>query len=79
MLALLNSPAEMREFTRRYVESALELDLAAAVAPFGLRVERIGARTSISADGKLTRQQRDLWRAFGYNENAQRAVRRVSS
>jgi hypothetical protein len=78
VLALLNSPAEMREFTRRYVESALEIDLAAAVAPFGLRVERIGARTSISADGKLTRQQRDLWRAFGYNENAQRAVRRVS-
>jgi predicted metalloprotease with PDZ domain len=79
VLALLKSQDEMLDFTRRYVESASEIDLPAALAPFGLRVERVGARTTISADGKLTRQQRDLWRAFGYNEDAQRAVRRVSS
>ncbi|MBV9960087.1 MAG: hypothetical protein JO360_16795 [Acidobacteria bacterium] len=79
LLALLNGQEGMLDFTRRYVESASEIELSAAVAPLGLRVERIGARTTISADGKLTRQQRDLWRAFGYNEDAQRALRRVSS
>ncbi|HEY0544978.1 MAG TPA: hypothetical protein VGC91_06240 [Pyrinomonadaceae bacterium] len=78
VLALLKSQEPMQGFVRSYIESAGELDLQAAVAPFGLTVERFGIRTQISVAAKLSRQQRDLLSAFGYNENAQRPGKRVS-
>jgi predicted metalloprotease with PDZ domain len=67
VIAVLNSQGEMQDFTRRYVESAGLIDLEAAIAPFGLRVERGGARTHVTVSDSLTRSQRDLLRKFGYN------------
>ena len=67
VIAVLNSQGEMQDFTRRYVESATAIDLESAIAPFGLRVERGGARTHVTVSGSLTRNQRDLLRKFGYN------------
>lgn len=78
VLALLKSQEGMPEFVKRYIENAVEIDLQAAVAPYGLTVERFGARTQISVAAKLSRQQRDLLSAFGYNENAQRPRKRDS-
>jgi predicted metalloprotease with PDZ domain len=73
VIAALNSQGDMQDFTRRYVESASSIDLEAALAPFGLRVERGGVRTHISVASSLSRDQRDLLRKFGYN-GEERAV-----
>jgi predicted metalloprotease with PDZ domain len=73
VLAVLNSQTEMQDFTRRFVESAGTVDLASLIAPFGLRVERGGARTHVTVSDSLTRGQRDLLREFGYNSE-QRAM-----
>jgi predicted metalloprotease with PDZ domain len=67
VIAVLNGQGEMQDFTRRYVESASAIDLGAALAPFGLRVQRAGARTLVAVSDSLTRDQRDLLRKFGYN------------
>ena len=58
----------MRDFTRRYIETAAEIDLASMIAPFGLRAER--APTRVTVADSLSRAQRDLLRKFGYNEKA---------
>jgi hypothetical protein len=68
-IAILNSQGEMQDFTRRYVESATAIELESAIAPFGLQVERGGARTHVTVSGSLTRNQRDLLRKFGYNSD----------
>lgn len=67
VIAALNSQGGMQDFTRRYVESASNIDLESAITPFGLRVERGGARTHVMVSESLTRNQRDLLRKFGYN------------
>ena len=67
-LAALNNAGEMRELTRRYIESSEAIDLATAIAPFGLRIEAGGFRTRISGASDLSGAQRDLLRKFGYNE-----------
>jgi predicted metalloprotease with PDZ domain len=67
VLAALNEPADMREFTRRYVENAGAIDLAAAIEPFGLQVDSRGIRTRIIVADSLKSEQRDLLRKFGYN------------
>ena len=67
VIAALNSQGEIQDFTRRYVESASIIDLESAITPFGLRVERAGARTHVMVSESLTRNQRDLLRKFGYN------------
>jgi hypothetical protein len=67
-LAALNNAGEMQDVTRRYIESAGAIDLPAAIAPFGLRVEAGGARTRIAVEERLSGAQRDLLRKFGYNE-----------
>lgn len=68
VIAALNGAGEMQEFTRRYVESAAVIDLAQAIAPFGLQVDPGGVRTHISVMASLSGAQRDLLRKFGYNE-----------
>jgi hypothetical protein len=78
VLALLKSQESMQAFVHSYIENAGELELQSALAPFGLTVERFGLRTRISADANLSRQQRDLLSAFGYNESAERSRRRAS-
>jgi predicted metalloprotease with PDZ domain len=67
VLSALNETADMREFTRRYVESASAIDLGVMIAPFGLRVESGGARAHVLVADSLKREQRDLLRKFGYN------------
>jgi predicted metalloprotease with PDZ domain len=66
-LSVLNSQGAMQDFTRRYVESGVMIDLASALAPFGLRAEQMGARTLVAVSGSAGREQRDLLRKFGYN------------
>jgi predicted metalloprotease with PDZ domain len=75
-LAVLNNVGEMRDLTRRYIESADAIDLPAAVAPFGLRVESFGARTRIAVKESLSGAERDLLRKFGYNEKLDGTHRR---
>lgn len=67
VLAALNEPADMREFTRRYVENAGTIDLATAITPFGLQVDSRGIRTRIVVADSLKSEQRDLLQKFGYN------------
>lgn len=67
-LAVLNNMGEMKEVTERYIESASPIELAAAIAPFGLVVETFGARTRITVSTQLSGAQRDLLRKFGYND-----------
>jgi predicted metalloprotease with PDZ domain len=73
----LNEPAEMRDFTRRYIESASVIELGAAIAPFGLRVENGGVRTHVLVADSLKREQRDLLRKFGYNAESRAGHRNV--
>ncbi len=77
VLGALNEPAEMREFTRRFVESAGAFELARTIAPFGLRVESGGVRTHVSVADDLKREQRDLLRKFGYNTESRAGHRKV--
>jgi predicted metalloprotease with PDZ domain len=77
VLDALNEQAEMRDFTRRYVESANTIDLATAIAPFGLRVESGGVRTHLSVANSLKREQRDLLRKFGYNADSRAGHRHI--
>ncbi|HEX8772149.1 MAG TPA: hypothetical protein VF735_01005 [Pyrinomonadaceae bacterium] len=67
VLAALNEPADMRDFTRRYVENSGALDLATAITPFGLQVDSRGIRTRLIVADSLKSEQRDLLRKFGYN------------
>jgi hypothetical protein len=57
----------MENFAREYVQTPRSIDLAAALAPFGLRVEKFGLRTRITVADSLNRPQRDLLRRLGYN------------
>lgn len=75
VIAALNEPADMREFTRSYIETASAIDLATMIAPFGLRVESIGARTQLAVTESLKREQRDLLRKFGYNDQTRKGLR----
>jgi predicted metalloprotease with PDZ domain len=77
VLDALSEPAEMRDFTRRYVESASAVELATAIAPFGLRVESGGVRTHLSVADSLKREQRDLLRKFGYNAESRAGHRHI--
>jgi predicted metalloprotease with PDZ domain len=75
VLAALNGAGEMQNVTGRYIESAGAIDLAAAIAPFGLRIETGGVRTRIAVADSLSGAQRDLLRKFGYNEKLDGAQR----
>jgi predicted metalloprotease with PDZ domain len=77
-LAALNNAGEMQDVTRVYIQSASAIDLAAAIAPFGLRLEPGGVRTRIAVADSLSGAQRDLLRKFGYNEKLDGTHRRVA-
>lgn len=74
VLSALNEPADMREFTRQYVEGASAIDLGAMIAPFGLRVESVGVRARVLVADSLKREQRDLLRKFGYNAQSRNGL-----
>jgi len=67
----MNSP----DFVTAYIRNPISINLAAEIAPFGLKVEMLGLRTHISVNDKLSKQQRDLLRDLGYND-ATHAARR---
>lgn len=75
VIAALNEPADMREFTRSYIETASAIDLGAMIAPFGLRVESAAVRTQVVVADSLKREQRDLLRKFGYNAESRKGQR----
>ena len=75
VLSALNETADMREFTRRYVEAASAIELGTIIAPFGLRVESMGVRTHLFVANPLKREQRDLLRKFGYNAESRAGLR----
>jgi hypothetical protein len=56
-----------RELTERFVRGAQKIDLAAELQPYGLRLERTGARSRVTVSGSLLSSQRDLLRQIGYN------------
>lgn len=74
VLAALNNETGMQELTRRYIESAGAIDLSAAIAPFGLQADTVGARTFITVAASTSGAQRDLLRKFGYNEKTYRVT-----
>ncbi|HEV3468051.1 MAG TPA: hypothetical protein VG148_01935 [Pyrinomonadaceae bacterium] len=74
---LLGRMAGMREFTERFVQSATPINLAEAVAPFGLVVEPGGARTHVGVAASLDRPQRELLRKLGYNEKLEAESREL--
>ncbi|MCA1591915.1 MAG: hypothetical protein LC754_04535 [Acidobacteria bacterium] len=73
----LSGMPEMRAFTERYVQSAAEINLPAAIEPFGLRVEPGGVRTHVAVAAGLERGQRDLLRRLGYNERLDAESRKL--
>jgi predicted metalloprotease with PDZ domain len=67
VIAKLNEIAGDREIVTQFVEGTGEIDLGAELSPYGLRVERVGARTHIFVASNLSGSQRDLLREIGYN------------
>ncbi|HEV2863155.1 MAG TPA: hypothetical protein VGX48_19215 [Pyrinomonadaceae bacterium] len=74
--ALASMPG-MREFTVRYVEGALPVELAAAVSEYGLRIEPGGVRTRLAVVASPERGQRELLRKLGYNEKQEAEARKL--
>ncbi len=68
IITALSNPKAMRNFMHSYVESADDIDLKKAIAPFGLEVTQGGARTHITVAGQLKNEQRDLFRKLNYND-----------
>jgi hypothetical protein len=77
VVRLLGGVPGMSGFTQRHVESAAEINLAAAVEPFGLRVEPGGVRTHVGIVEPLEREQRELLRKLGYNDKLDAEARRL--
>lgn len=63
----LNNALAGASFTDGFVKAPRQLDLAAELAPFGLRVSVEGGRTRIAVAEPLTGPQRALLRQIGYN------------
>jgi predicted metalloprotease with PDZ domain len=66
----LGSAAGMQDFAQSFIQRPVTVDLQSELAPFGLRVERLGLRTRVSVKEPLTRRLRDLLRELGYNDYA---------
>jgi hypothetical protein len=57
-----------RELTDRFVKGVQKIDLAAELQPYGLRLDKTGARSRVTVSGSLLSSQRDLLRQIGYND-----------
>jgi predicted metalloprotease with PDZ domain len=68
VVTVLEGAPGMGDFADSFIRRATPIDLPAELAPFGLRVERLGLRTRISVTEGLTSRQRDLLRDLGYND-----------
>jgi predicted metalloprotease with PDZ domain len=76
VLEIMNSVAGSQALTSSLIEQTGPIDLAAAVAPFGLQVTAEGARTRVSVAPQLSRGQRALLKQIGYNDSAGHERRR---
>jgi predicted metalloprotease with PDZ domain len=76
VLNVLGGTGDMQDFAGRYVEGDDEIDLAAELTPFGLRLESTGARTRVVVSDSPDKSQRDLLKKFGYNEKGAPSPRR---
>src|SRR5205085_12624128 len=61
-----------RTFVRAFVTQPAKIDLRQELAPWGLKVETFGLRTRINISEELTKQQRDLLRQLGYNDETRK-------
>ena len=68
VIAALSRTSGMNAFVDSFVRHPAVIDLAAELAPLGLRVERFGLRSRVAVNEQVTRQQRDLLRELGYND-----------
>jgi hypothetical protein len=68
--ALLSRVVGDSTFVDRYIKHDSNIDLAAAIKPFGLKIAPGGARTHIVVAAELSHAQRDLLRQIGYNDTA---------
>ena len=78
LISLLKSEKSLEDLVQSYIEGAIEIDLQSTLAPFGLKVIKVGNRTQIVASDKLDGHQRDLLSAFGYNGEPRKSRRRTS-
>jgi hypothetical protein len=77
VVEVLSRSHEMRDFTTHYIQGASEIDLAASLAPFGLKLAPGGVRTHVAAADTLSDAQRDLLRKLGYNDKLDAESRRL--
>jgi hypothetical protein len=74
---VLGGQPGMRDFSERFVRGAGGIELATAIAPFGLVVEPGGVRTHVGVSRSLERPQRELLRKLGYNEKLEAEAREL--
>jgi len=77
VIDILSGVPGMRDFTGRYVEGAAPVELAAALAPYGLTIEPGGVRTRLAVVASPDRAQRELLRKLGYNEKQDAEAHRL--
>ena len=65
---LLAGESMSQDFLHMFIQNPVVINLQSELAPFGLRAEKFGSRTSISVSEQLTKRQRDLLRELGYND-----------
>jgi predicted metalloprotease with PDZ domain len=70
IVSLLNEELGSNEFAERYIKRPSGIELETLLAPYGLRVENAGARSSFSVSSGLNKQQRELLRSLGYNRKS---------
>ncbi len=58
----------MSDFTQRYIENPVRIDLPELIKPFGLQAEHVGTRTRIFVTQSLHHRERRLLAALGYND-----------
>ncbi len=68
IMNVLAGESMSQDFVQTFIRNPVVINLQAELAPFGLRAEKFGSRTSISVSEQLTKRQRDLLRELGYND-----------
>ncbi|HYN83676.1 MAG TPA: hypothetical protein VER32_00380 [Pyrinomonadaceae bacterium] len=76
-VAALGEVGGMSEFVRVHVESPVAINLGASLAPYGLRAEPFGVRTRVSVAASPGKEQRELLKKLGYNEQSDATSRRL--
>jgi M61 glycyl aminopeptidase len=69
LVSILGQWEEANQFARRYIQGASAIDLVSLFARYGLRPERSRGQTILLVCKQLSRQQREVLMALGYNGN----------